>query len=170
MGTDIYLNWEGKTQQDWDNQITGWSIAAGSVGYLRASIGMLTENAILRELFPEKYWTGGSTEEFDFKGGYALLGKLGSDYLASLPGGQQMELSKEADEEIGERQKAAMAIQSAISGVAEKFGASGQMQVYMGRPELFSGAVEWLNSLFKFLELGMEKQEKGLKPYPGISW
>ncbi len=170
MGTDIYLNWEGKTQQDWDEQMTGWSIDAGSMGYLRASIGMLTENAVLREVFPEKYWTAGSTEEFDFKGGYALLTSLGFDYLASVFEGQQIELSEKAAREMDKQQKTAMAIHSAILGVAEKLGASGQMQLYMGRPELFSSAVNWLNSLFKFFELGMEKQEKGLKPYPGISW
>jgi hypothetical protein len=170
MGTDIYLNWEGKTQQDWDDQMTGWSIDAGSVGYLRASIGMITENAVLREIFPEKYWTAGSTDEFDFKGAYALLGKLGFEYLASVVEGTEMQLAGQAAKGIGEQQETAMAIHSAIMGVAESFGASGQLQVYMGKPESFSGAVNWLNSLFQFLELGIEKQKKGLKPYPGISW
>ncbi|MBA7692634.1 hypothetical protein ES703_101201 [subsurface metagenome] len=45
MGTDIYLDWKGKTKKDQEKQYTGWSIKAGDVGYLRASIGMTRENA-----------------------------------------------------------------------------------------------------------------------------
>jgi hypothetical protein len=54
MGTDVYLDWKGKSKEDKEKQCTGFSIDAGEVGYLRASIGMTTENAFLRGLFPNK--------------------------------------------------------------------------------------------------------------------
>ena len=56
MGTDIYLNWDKQTKKEKDEQITGWSINKGDVGYLRASIGMTQENQLLRMIFPDQYW------------------------------------------------------------------------------------------------------------------
>jgi len=56
------------TDSDRQKQYTGFSIDAGGVGYLRASIGMSTENAVLRALFPEKFWDM-THEDFE-KGGF----------------------------------------------------------------------------------------------------
>lgn len=55
MGTDIYLVWKNQTKKDKEGQGTGFSIDAGEVGYLRASIGMTTENYFLRLLFPDNW-------------------------------------------------------------------------------------------------------------------
>ena len=63
-GTDIYLYWEGKTEEDRQKQITGWNITCGDAGYLRASIGMASENACLRVIFPGDFW---EHEDFDEK-------------------------------------------------------------------------------------------------------
>ena len=35
MGIDVYLRWEGMTDEDRDRQMTGFDITAGAVGYLR---------------------------------------------------------------------------------------------------------------------------------------
>ncbi len=35
MGIDLYAKWEGMTVQEAEDQITGFSVTAGSVGYLR---------------------------------------------------------------------------------------------------------------------------------------
>ena len=42
-------------QKDHDDQITGWR-DSGATGYLRASIGMMQENAFLRKIFPQEVW------------------------------------------------------------------------------------------------------------------
>ena len=35
MGLDVYLRWDGITEEEHDKQITGFSIVSGHVGYLR---------------------------------------------------------------------------------------------------------------------------------------
>ena len=56
MGTDIYLKWDKMSKKDHDGQITGWDAYSGATGYLRASIGMMQENAFLRKIFPQEVW------------------------------------------------------------------------------------------------------------------
>lgn len=63
MGVDIYLEWDNQTQEEHDAQITGFSIDAGAVGYLRASYGMGEELKILHEIFPD--WDNKPTD-FDW--------------------------------------------------------------------------------------------------------
>jgi hypothetical protein len=78
MGTDIYLKWDNMSKKDHDDQITGWRIDKGNTGYIRASIGMIQENELLRKVFPEEVWKpnnpkcatcdgGGLSEDFDKK-------------------------------------------------------------------------------------------------------
>ena len=35
MGIDIYMRWDGMTEEDRDKQITGFDATVGEVGYLR---------------------------------------------------------------------------------------------------------------------------------------
>jgi hypothetical protein len=78
MGTDIYMQWKGKTEEDTEKQFVGFSINESSKGYLRASIHMQRENAFLRMLFNvNKYWDRHDTTAYDFKGNYATLKGLG---------------------------------------------------------------------------------------------
>ena len=35
MGIDIYMRWDGMTEEDRDKQITGFDATKGDVGYLR---------------------------------------------------------------------------------------------------------------------------------------
>src|SRR6266702_3732268 len=35
MGIDVYLNWDGMTEEDKEKQFTGFSVHAGKIGYLR---------------------------------------------------------------------------------------------------------------------------------------
>ena len=171
MGTDIYLEWDGKTEMEQNAQSeSAWSIDAGRFGYLRASIGMADENAVLRTLFPEKYWKERSTEEYDFEAGYEMLSVLGMKYLMSAVSGEPMEIGKEYAGAMNRQEQSAMAIHGALTQLADRFGASEKFKVYMGSVRSLGSAVEWLNSLFKFFDLGKEKQKEGLRPYPYISW
>jgi hypothetical protein len=170
MGTDVYLEWTGKTEEEKQAQFTGWSIEAGHVGYLRASIGMANENGFLRMLFPSKYWKERSCDEYDFKANYEMLNSMGLEYLICAASGKQFETAEEQDKELKKQEQAALAIHGAITQLADRFGASEKFKLYIGAVRDFRCAVEWLNSIFSFFELGMEKQEKGLKPYPYISW
>lgn len=37
MGIDVYLHWDGQTLEEYNQQITGWSVVHGHTGYLRES-------------------------------------------------------------------------------------------------------------------------------------
>ena len=171
MGTDVYLEWNGKTEEEHEKQLEGcMTINAGDVGYLRASIGMANENGFLRMLFPSKYWQERSCDEYDFKANYDMLNSMGLKYLICAASGKQFETGEEQDKALKKQEKAALAIHGAITQLADRFGASEKFKLYIGAVRDFRSAVEWLNSVFGFFELGIEKQEKGLKPYPYISW
>jgi hypothetical protein len=54
MGLDIYLRWEGMTKEERKAQITGYSIVAGKVGYLRGAynghIGLDALNILFKDI------------------------------------------------------------------------------------------------------------------------
>ncbi len=64
MGTDVYLEWNKQAAEEKETQVTGFAIGAGDYGYLSASIGMVRENLVLRELFPEEFWEGCESLEY----------------------------------------------------------------------------------------------------------
>jgi hypothetical protein len=158
VGSDVYLNWKGKTDEDKKAQITGFSIDAGNKGYLRASIGMTTENHILRAVFPEKYWEGKELE-YDFsEKKYELLQKIGWRYLVCSVMGV----------ELGEEDKSGkLVFETLKAGLNKDINFD---EVVMPKSGEFRYAVMWLNSLFDFYQLGMKKQKEGKKPSVRISW
>lgn len=180
MGTDIYLNWEGMTKEEKKKQYMGYSIDDGNVGYLRASIGMVKENEILRMIFPMKYWKPvvpeGLTEkeiedfwenfkgyEFDFsKEGYYSLQEVGVIYVLS----EIYDVPLPNHSEDNEATRMAKWGET-LMGLFQK---SGFDKVETTRKLSFRYACMWINALFSFYEMGMEKYEKGLKPKVYISW
>ena len=71
MGTNVYLSWNGMTDEEKNRQCTGFSSDIGHLGYLRASIWMDSENSALRTLFPPEFWE--LTEEDCKRGGLLAL-------------------------------------------------------------------------------------------------
>jgi len=170
MGTDVYLEWQGKTEAEDKQQIVGLSIAEGSVGYLRASIGMRDENVVLRMLFADKYWSG-SKDEYDFKAQYKLLDCWAVKYLLSVVLGKNLDLESSDQDLRMQSHKRAQVVWEALKKAGEKLGAGPEdCRVHIGAITELRDAITWLNSLYEFFELGVEKQEQGLKPYPYISW
>ena len=55
MGIDIYMRWDGMTEEDRDKQITGFDATKGDVGYLReASHGQIfATQYLVKEAFEE---------------------------------------------------------------------------------------------------------------------
>jgi hypothetical protein len=53
MGLDVYLIWDGQTEEEKEAQFTGFSIGDGHNGYLRVSYNprMQTEHDVMCELF-----------------------------------------------------------------------------------------------------------------------
>jgi hypothetical protein len=70
MGTDIYMYYKNMTKEKKEAQ-TGSMLYSGNVGYLRASIGMREENALLRNIFPDEYWHAHKKMAYDFIGNHS---------------------------------------------------------------------------------------------------
>lgn len=163
MGTDIYMEWKRKTKEDSQKQLTGFSIDEGDKGYLRASIHMQRENALLRMLFNvNKYWDNREKTPYDFKNNYETLKELGFKYLVSV----YMDFDFETTET--DHLKKQMNQSKLISASLKKMDFQGKVKTF--KLEDFRFAVMWLESLFEFFELGIKLQDKGLEPYPYISW
>jgi len=154
MGVDVYLTWDGQTEEEREAQFTGFSIAHGHVGYLRASIGMVLENEVLRTLFPEEYWELKEPLEYDFKKNWENLPFVLKKYFEAV-------LTGELTEEQKEQMEFGIAVAEAFKGEGE---------VSMSRSGDILRAVVWANSLIRFFRLGMRKQEEGKRPRVRISW
>lgn len=170
MGTDLYMTWKGMTDADREKQCTGFSIAAGHVGYIRASIGMRTENAILRMLFPAEYWEmagedlekGGLPFDFMAEGNQQLMDRLAVHYLLAVVTGKEVSHpdNRSADEMHGLLMKALAS--SGLEGLGMRIEAGGRLSL--------GSAVTWLDSLVRFYGLGYSLQEQGKEPSVYISW
>lgn len=67
MGLDIYLKWEGQTEEERQAQFTGFDITKGHVGYLRSSYCNSAKLRIFDQLF------GNNVGEEEF---YPKVGEL----------------------------------------------------------------------------------------------
>ena len=164
MGTDIYLSWDKKTEEDKNKQMTGFSINAGDSGYLRASIGMTKENSVLRFVFPEEIWESAEEdgERFEFtEEGYKNLQILGFTYIMSVFTGKEIE-HPETEKQKGYFKE----LKGTFESLSKEFGG----EVQESSIDNFRFAVMWLNSLFSFYELGLDKEKEELNPKVCISW
>jgi len=96
VGTDVYLEWDGMTPKEKKARFTGFSINAGNAGYLRASIGMVNENTVLRILMPD-HWECSQKEAdnggkpYNFEANHALLERVARQYLIGTMSGKEIE-------------------------------------------------------------------------------
>ena len=137
MGTDVYI-------RDNDNR---------TVGYIRASIGMVRENSCLRHIFPDEFWDGGIYE-------YDFISKM-IDNLKHIDNYVEGKTDYSDDRVISTQLKM-------VEAVLELLGVSNN-EVEM--PTLDSkGEVCWADEVRKALQSGIELQRKGEKVYVHISW
>jgi hypothetical protein len=152
------------TEEEKKAQYTGYSIDAGNVGYLRASIGMMLENRILRFIFPEKYWEGEELP-YDFlslenQSRFLLVVKK---YLEAIKSGRGKEIADSLPKLETEKQG------DMIEDFFTKFLQADRISKAEGCLEN-KGALMWVKSLFEFYLLGIKKQKLGLNPKIYISW
>lgn len=165
MGTDVYLNWDNATEEDKKKQITGWDIGRGHVGYLRASIGMVKENQVLRAVFPEECWNGNAIE-YNFKDNYERMTKIGAKYILSALCGKSIV----HDTPITKGHQTQIVMAESVFGMLEVVAKGKNGKIEVMNAEGFRYAVMWLNSLFGFFDLGYNKQKEGKNPTVEISW
>ena len=159
MGTDIYLNWKKQTEDEKKAQITGFR-NNGDDGYLRASIGSIRENQMLRILFSEEYWN--PTEEifnedlgvpYDFLTNEEFLQKALAFYLHGT------DEEDTITESLIQQTSFGLSVMAALSGL------KGKKTMFKNDDlEYFSNEVK------KFYELGKTKNQAGIKTYIDISW
>ena len=153
MGTDVYLIWDGMTEEEKDAQSARFSIAAGRVGYLWASMFMLRENQILCELFPSEYWISSEPLPYDFEANYEKVLSLGAKYILTI----LYELSWPS--ENNKSMKAVKTRERPLNDSSMSF-----INTRVAKKLDFRRAISWLNSLFDFFDLGLRKQREGLNP------
>jgi hypothetical protein len=154
MGTDIYLRWKGMTKEEKDSQYTGYSIDAGHNGYLRASIGMIEENRVLRAIFPEKLWE--DEGEYDFKKNMPLIIKILRNYVS----GNSVD--------VGGREKSQAQAGETIVSMLKSLGFE-DVNINMANSNDTNRSV-WAKSVVGFCVLGLKQQLDGKKPKVRISW
>lgn len=197
IGSNVYLEWSNKTEDEKKKQLTGFSIDAGDVGYLRASIGMMEENGVLREIFPEEFWDhklcipkGLSKQEeerfwesfqgpeFDFKANAQKVIPIIAKYLGIKTQKliEQWKDKPEAKELLAlvkptKITKGQMQQIAMGASILNAFSGLGFDKVFIANlsndPE---GKRMWAKSLFNFFVLGLKLQEAGRKPSVYISW
>lgn len=148
MGTDVYLNYDGK--KDDDDQI----------GYIRASIGMVNENFILRQIFPPECWELG---ENNFKYTHDLIPKLmriGEQYLDAVHNGYNLGSKGEAGVDHGDN------VAVLLKSIMPK---STNFQM-MGGIDNLNDARQWLEHVLNHIAIGIAKAQSGLNPRVYISW
>ena len=165
MGSDIYLNWNGKTEQEQKAQYTGYNITAGKVGYLRASIGMVQENEVLLLLFEEKFWKSNSDKglPYDFIENFEKMTIIIRKYCNA-----EIKISE------GGKEKVAFGLEILNQLKAEFFDELNQLKA-----EFFDEIqtdnsdeilLDWAKSVYEFFELGCRLQIEGKNPRVDISW
>lgn len=154
MGTDVYLSWSDMGDGDKEKQITGWSIKAGKIGYLRASIGMVEENGVLRAIFPEHFWSGEKCK-YDFKENFEQVKSILKNYVL----GNSIDIQDRDSEQV----KMGLAV---VKMLSEAFDAD-EVKLYASAD---IERVEWAESVFEFMQLGLQLQENGKEPEVCISW
>ncbi len=159
MGTDIYLTEKWEQLPVREKEDLRFSIEAGQLGYLRASVGMVKENTLLRELFPRRIWENKKGEPFDFIENQDNLELYARLYLMSVI------LNKELDKSlIKEQLKLADAT---IENLKKEYPHAEMEGLEGGLHE----PLMWLNSLFYFFSEGVKLQkEKGENPSIIIDW
>jgi len=155
MGSDVYLRWDSMSEEDKEKQLTGFNIAAGKAGYLRASIGMAEENEVLRVLFPEQIWNSSEPVEYDFEGNMEAMRSVLVSYLA----GQKIDVQ----DRIAESTAMGRHVGEVL---ARTFGAENVVTPGMD----FEDKKTWAESLVGFFRLGAELQKAGKRPGVWISW
>jgi hypothetical protein len=163
MGTDIFLKWDGMTEQERAQQLAAskvFALDAGRIGYLRAAIGMKRESALLRSVFPSNYWYNMTDKAlpFDFRARLSVLNAGAKAYIRSVKQGIEPDLEDYA---------LVPAMDRAPNDMAERAG----FQRAGGTEDLESDAAkERLLEVAEFFQLGVRKQEAGLNPAVFISW
>jgi hypothetical protein len=169
MGTDIFLKWDGMTEQESNAQLAAsksFRLNAGRLGYLRASTGMKRENAFLRLIFPLEYWYNSTGEPvpFNFLLGQSALSRGARAYLQSARDGTSPNFKDYTLVAVSTNEEIKMTTNQSVEGV-------GLQKVVAGDEDLvLEAAKEWLEEVAEFFNIGMEKQDAGLHPKILVSW
>lgn len=150
------------TEEDKRLQLdSGFDSSIGEVGYLRASIGMVRENRLLRMLFSDELWEpqeDDTGKEFDFKEAAKKL----PDALTKYVDDEELPMSESAKQQVeaGEIVKKMLKEQGFDDASVQTSGGE--------RDE--KGRVRYAHSVLRFFMLGVKLQDLGKKPRVYISW
>ena len=149
MGTDIYLEYDGKPNEEIFKEGT----------YIRASVFSIKENTVLRLIFPKEYWEGKRSRYKFTKEKLEEVKIILKMYLKSFLENKELECKESKEyEELGKR---------IILSLLASFGGA---SIEVSKIDNFEFAKRWARSVLKFFEKGLEMEEKGRNPRIEISW
>lgn len=148
MGVDVYLSWDGMTQDDESSRNEWLSLNNGNAGYLRAPWWMKREVLLLFTVF-EGCHIDESPEPvpYDFEAKLPELERAAEEYRRSV----------EKDERLaGGKAKVREMIEKApkVAGFVD----------YPFEGLVLEESQDWLNTVFEFFKLGRQRQEEGKNP------
>ena len=159
MGTDVYLKWDGMSEDEEYQQLSAYSIRSGQHGYLRATYVMELENSVLCLLFPVRAWKSDRAVLYDFVSRAESLPGVVSVYLenAGVDNAQCSSARKDEGKAGDDGGNAAVVLCD-----CEQQMCSAGMRV--------ADKKAWARSLSNFFELGARLQREGRRPRVYISW
>jgi hypothetical protein len=164
MGTDIILDWSGKSESEKAAQLecqNSSRLFVGEIGYIRAAIGMKRENGFLGFVFPDEYWfnKSGKPMPYDFGRMLPKMKEASEIYVKSAQEG--------SEPEFGEPYRRAVALDIATAILMKR---KGYEPIHSTTDMKGEDVLEWLKSVWRFFELGLQKQNQGKNPSVFISW
>jgi hypothetical protein len=160
MGIDILMSYKGMSKEDkylQDKHRRAHSIEGGSVGFLRASIGMEDEKNVLQTIFTIGFWGGKTPKRMEFK----TACRTYKDVLTGYIEGEKI---KPAFTIPGEKKMLLM-----YEKMAQDAHEDGRDA---GIPKLNTKAERymWASNVVSFFEKGLELEKAGKEPKILIRW
>jgi hypothetical protein len=154
------MSYDGMTKEEkWmqDKHKRGHSIEGGGAGFIRASIGMQDEKAVLQTLFTKGFWQGSAPKRFDFNDACRKIKDILSGYMEG-------EKIKPAFEIPGEKKMLLLYEKMALEAHDDGKDA--------GVPRLNTKADRflWASNVMSFFEKGRILEKEGKKPKILIEW
>lgn len=160
MGYDVFLSWDGMTEEEKTLQKKGWDINRGNVGYLRAATWMRAEIRFLGSIFPREYWLesregNANPLPYDFESNMLEMKKVAAEYLESAGANHAIgALHAHAREPNSKNNPQGPGLGSRTSSTDGLVG---------------SDAEVWVRAVNDFFSLGVQKQKEERNPKVAVA-
>jgi len=154
MGTDIYLSYDGQSEEDEKLQCSElFNSTALEFGYIGSAIWMEEENKVLRILFDNEFWDCRVKFSYNFDENIKKLKAITQQYILGMPLKYDDTKTKKMCE------------------VAVNFSRMLGVDLQKGSADMdIDKKLMWITSVHHFFKLGSVLQKRKLNPKVYIGW